>query len=182
MTEPTDDKITAIDLTGPGEGVHVETFDSLDDLFAKQAERHEQAMAGLLPMQRELLEQRKFWWVRPYEEFGILIFGEFDLDSSIAKEKSLTPSDEQDHFPGWLIEFEHRNQVRGFKFGMCYSTYEPQGELGNTHVATMLPISQEAFEEARLLGWDHTKAHPDSLLLRELEEGFSKAAREQAAL
>lgn len=43
---------------------------------------------------------------------------------------------------------------RGYRFGIAYSTVEPGGELGDTHVYNMLPVPASLFEAARDCGWD----------------------------
>lgn len=47
--------------------------------------------------------------------------------------------------------------ARGYRFGTCYSTAVPEGEIGSTHVALMYPITEDEFKDARDLGWDPGK-------------------------
>lgn len=41
----------------------------------------------------------------------------------------------------------------GFAFTKAYSECCPEGEMGDTHLATMVPISREGFELAMERGW-----------------------------
>lgn len=51
--------------------------------------------------------------------------------------------------------------ARGRRFARCYSTLEPDGEWGSTHIADMVPITAEQFETARRLGWYLADVGPD---------------------
>lgn len=132
---------------------HFESFDSLEAVFDRMATAEMEAMERLAPQQRELLSKRRFFWLRPYQEMGITIFGLFDLDAFIAKEKELWDL-EDGPFNLHRQRIEHNNQVRGYKTGRAYSVIEPTGELGDTHVANMWEISEQAFAEAKTVGWD----------------------------
>ena len=41
----------------------------------------------------------------------------------------------------------------GFRFGRAYSVVEPEGELGDTHVCDMVPITEEEFNQSKGLHW-----------------------------
>lgn len=43
---------------------------------------------------------------------------------------------------------------RGYRMGQAWSVVETRGELGSTHVSTMLPIDEAEFELARGYSWD----------------------------
>lgn len=128
------------------------SFDSLESMQAYMAEQHEAAMASMGERQKELLPKRKFYWVRPYPQMDMFIFGAYDLDDWIAREKSLA-SDEDPFRPGEQERIEYNNLVRGYKSGTAYSIVEPGGEIGDTHVSTMYEISEQAFNEAKADGW-----------------------------
>lgn len=131
-----------------------ESFESFDEMITTMHQREDAAMASLLPVQRALLPMRAFYWMRPAPEYDCVIFGYYNLDDMIALEKSLTPQEELAYFSTWVSDCEHKNLVRGYKSGRAYSVIEPTGELGDTHVANMWPITRESFEQARDLGWD----------------------------
>lgn len=148
MTEPNDQGITSISTDGT-----IRSYDSLEAMWDDMSRAEEAAMRSLHPVQRELLGQREFYWIRPYPEMQMFIFGHHNLDDWIALEKSLTPEDEMHGFEPWREQCEDKNLVRGYKSGRCFSPIEPDGEIGDTHVATMWPISKEGFEQAREMGW-----------------------------
>lgn len=41
----------------------------------------------------------------------------------------------------------------GYAFGKCYSVVVPDGELGDSHISVLVPITREEFELARSRGW-----------------------------
>ena len=52
---------------------------------------------------------------------------------------------------------------RGYRFGKCWSVWEPEGEYGSTHVSEMMPLRPEEFEDARNADWDfHAISRPDT--------------------
>ena len=42
---------------------------------------------------------------------------------------------------------------RGYRYGWCYSTEIPEGELGAVHVRQCVPVTASEFEAARQRGW-----------------------------
>ena len=42
---------------------------------------------------------------------------------------------------------------RGYRYGWCYSTDAPEGELGAVHVTPCVPLTPAEFEAARRRGW-----------------------------
>lgn len=42
---------------------------------------------------------------------------------------------------------------RGWRYGRCYSTAVPEGEMGAAHGSTCTPITESEFEAARARGW-----------------------------
>ena len=132
----------------------IESFNTLDEMMASLQRNEAAAMARLTPLQRVLLPLREFYWMRPAPQYECVIFGYYNLDDMIALEKSLTPEDEMDWHPGWVVSTTDKNLVRGYKSGRAYSVIEPDGELGDTHVSTMWPITKESFEQAKAMRWD----------------------------
>lgn len=54
----------------------------------------------------------------------------------------------------WTATRVDSSYARGFRYGWCYSVVEPDGELGFTHVTTMLSkISKMQFEYAKKRNW-----------------------------
>lgn len=129
-----------------------QAFDSFEEMQAEMSRQEAAAMADMGEHQRALLGRRKFHWVRPYAEMDIFIFGAYDFDDWVANEKRLW-DDEDGPFSEHQAQMERNNLERGYLSGRAYSTLEPDGELGDTHVSSVHEISEAAFEEARAIGW-----------------------------
>ena len=89
------------------------------------------------------------YWMRSWEDF--LIFGYiYTREEMDSEERRLGASEEE-------IEWEHQtyddSYNNGFRFGRAYSVIEPEGELGDTHVCDMIPITKEEFEQSKDLHW-----------------------------
>jgi hypothetical protein len=160
----------------------VESFDSFEEMRRVMGEREDSANASLLPIQVDLRDDvdNTRYWVRPYPEGGFLIFGEAwsfkeycDVSASYVDDvPTTTPEGIHPSGDDWasyhesLSEsvYEIRTSVesrqRGYLRGQAYSVVEPKGEGGSTHVASVMPISKEAFEEARSSGWKAVHVDP----------------------
>lgn len=142
----------------------VEQFESFDDMARVMGEREDSANASLLDIQQDLRDDTEHtrYWIRPFPQAGVIIFGETysfrDLCDSVVKyvpdlEANDESYDEMLDEVVWEVRASTESRQRGYLFGRAYSMLEPEGELGSTHVASVAPISREAFEEARTAGW-----------------------------
>lgn len=125
-------------------------FDSLEEMFAFMQAQEAEANEHLRPEQAEIRDDwaHDRWWVRPYPEAGCLIFGEaWSRERVEAREPEAASH---------LREMRER----GYLFGMAYSVLEPDGEPGDTHVANLMPISEQAFNEAKTHGWQAIAPDP----------------------
>lgn len=86
------------------------------------------------------------------EQSGVLIYGRVTpIDEFIAEEKRLGASEAEVNYELSTIQ---NSYSRGYRYGWCYSEVEPTGELGSTHVSTILrKITLEEFEAAKARGW-----------------------------
>lgn len=122
---------------------------SWEDLMKFEADNQAAALAALLPVQRELLDGRAFCWFNYNGELGLAVFGESDsVEESQRKEAALSGPEDGEPFN------YAEGRRRGFAFSMSYSAWEPRGELGDVHLATLMPIERRAFEAARDCEWD----------------------------
>lgn len=126
----------------------IQMFDDFDAMFDAIDKGVEKAQAMTLPVQERITYGD--YWMRYWEDF--LIFGYIHTSEEVeAKERELGADDAE-------ILYERRMMLssynRGFRFGTAYSTLCPEGELGDTHVASMVPLTREEFEQARELGWN----------------------------
>lgn len=125
------------------------SFDNFEQMQEYMAKAEEEANNALHPVQIELRDdvEHTRYWCRPYAELGILIFGEAWSVSQIRAKEDAHITDRKTEV-----------RARGYLFGYAYSVVEPDGEVGDTHVANVFPISEAAFEEARAHGWKAVKA------------------------
>lgn len=147
--------------------MEIRGYDSYEEMQADMARAEAQANAGLMPEQIALRDDTEVdrYWFRPYPEMGMLIFGvAWGFKSACEVSAKYVPDIPQpdsrlDEYEESLDEavYEIRSMVesrkRGYLRGWAYSMVEPEGEPGSTHVANTMPISREAFEEARAHGW-----------------------------
>lgn len=126
-----------------GHGISVQGFESMEEMFAYQAEQEARATAETLPEQ--WLIDRGSYVFRAVE--GLAIWGHiFTRDEFLGDEKG----DEE-----LLAEWEDLEDAytRGYRYGKYYSVVEPTGEYGSAHVVTLWAITKQDFEQARMAGW-----------------------------
>lgn len=122
----------------------IEPITDIEAYFAQMRAEEEAANANVHPDQAALTWGDHF--VRFYEmgPEGILaIFGAIYTASDYERSEGAQG----------LAEAEER-MARGYRFARCYSVIEPEGELGDTHVVTVWPITPEQFAQAKAAGWD----------------------------
>jgi len=129
--------------------IQVENYDSFDSMMDAIGQQVERAKSWIRPRQAAITYGD--YWMSPRPDLGIIIFGRITpRDEMDATERRLGASEEE-------IEEEHRvydaSYESGFRFGMAYSSWEARGELGDTHVSTMLPITEEEFLQAQDALW-----------------------------
>jgi len=100
-------------------------------------------------------EQRAITWgdkfLRVSVTYGetVVVFGRIPTEAEYAAEEYV--GDE------WEVECARRMRAdvheRGYRFGWCYSLAVPDGEPGDTHVSTMVRLTDEEFAEAERLRW-----------------------------
>lgn len=133
---------------------HVESFDSMEAMYDHIAKSEAAAWERTNDAQKALLTKDHFFWVRPYTEMDIFIFGEFHASKWLEDEKRLCGTDEEG-LSEWLYSEKsfHSRRARGYLTGRAYSPLEPSGELGDTHVSQVYEISKTAFDEAHRANW-----------------------------
>jgi hypothetical protein len=125
----------------------IQAFDDIDDLFAAVDQGVQKAMANTLPRQNEITYGD--YWMRVWED--IAIFGYISTREELDAEEIRLGATEEEL--AWEHESMDYSYGRGFRFGRAYSVIEPRGELGDTHVSVMVPITKEEFEQARAVDW-----------------------------
>lgn len=130
-------------------GAHYE-FESFTEAFAQMRIWEEQANAKVTKEQRTITWGSHF--LHPHPRLGLLIFGHTQTeDQLVADERSCGADEEEAEATLRTIRNSHE---RGYRFGRHYSTVEPEGELGSTHISRCWPLTAEQFRQAQELGWD----------------------------
>jgi hypothetical protein len=91
------------------------------------------------------------YFIRVWDR-DLVIYGKvIPREELVADEKRLGADDRE---LSWTMNAHDKAYARGYRFGWCYSEAEPDGELGSTHVSSMLKkITKEEFEAAKVNGW-----------------------------
>lgn len=133
------------------------SFDSFDDALRKMQEAEERANASTIPAQRAITYGD--YWCYPNSMYDVVIFGRVWTEGEAYEGEDLD-----------TIRTLKNSHERGYRFGIAYSVIEPDGEIGSTHIANMIPISKELFDEAKRLEWKCTAE-----LLSKLRDAAEKA-------
>lgn len=129
-----------------------ESFESLDAMLDKMARDEDAAN------QRATQEQRDIGYGDYFTRIWDGMFGDWltiygyvtPRDKFIEEEKNAGADDAE---LSWETHAHDSAYQRGYRFGWHYSTVEPDGELGSTHVSVMKKISKEEFDAAKARGW-----------------------------
>jgi hypothetical protein len=125
----------------------VQTFDDVDEMFAAISRGVEAAKKRATAKQNAI--SYGDYWLRAYDD--ILIFGHITPEDELwAAELELGASEEEIEAERAMMAASYDD---GFRFGRAYSIICPEGELGDTHVCDMIPITKEEFEESKDLYW-----------------------------
>ena len=125
----------------------VQFFDDTDEMFAAINRGVEAAKKRATAKQNAI--SYGDYWLRAYED--ILIFGHITPEKDLwAAEVELGASEEEIEGERAMMAASYAD---GFRFGRAYSIVCPEGELGDTHVCDMIPITEEEFEESKDLHW-----------------------------
>jgi hypothetical protein len=118
---------------------HVQGFDSMDEMQAAMAASEDRANAGLLPGQIRLRDDvtHTRHWAQVVPDWDLIVYGATPPIASFVE-------------PGFDIE---DNRERGYLTGIAFSSVEPDGESGDTHVSQVVPIDVETFDLAHDSGW-----------------------------
>jgi hypothetical protein len=133
--------------------MHVQSFDSFEDLQKTLNAQIEKAKTWILPRQAAITFGDHWMriWDSGYGEKFLICGYIHTVEELDREERRLGASEEEILEEHETMEYSYNN---GFRFGTAYSVIEPRGELGDTHVSQMVPITKEEFEDAKLLRWD----------------------------
>ena len=125
----------------------VQVFDNIDDMFAAIEEGVVVAEKRATPKQWKIAYGD--YWMRAHED--ILIFGHIYTEDTLwstERELGATEKELQEE-----KETMDNSYARGFRFGKAWSIACPEGELGDTHICDMIPITKEEFDQSKGLNW-----------------------------
>jgi hypothetical protein len=131
-------------------------FDSWDDAQRHMREVEAQLDGQLTPIQRAVKDAADVphYWMQ-FTSYGFDIFGRtFSRDELIADVKRAFAKygGDDEELAGEIAMYDDVRE-RGYLTGNAYSVACPEGELGDTHVSQIIPISEAMFESARASGW-----------------------------
>ena len=131
----------------------IQSFDNFEDMQKTLSDQIEKAKSWILPPQEQITYGD--YWMRIWDDgYGskFLICGYIHtLEELDETERRLGASEEEIAEEHETMQYSYNN---GFRFGKAYSVIESRGELGDTHVSQMVPITKQEFEDAKLLDWE----------------------------
>jgi len=140
-------------------------FDNIEDMLADMRLAENQANQGLAPEQEGV--GYGDYWVRFLPD-RLVIFGRvMPKDEFINSERALADPDDAEFAEmelAGIIDHHEQSYARGYRFGWCFSTVEPTGEPGSTHIANVWPIDKELYDQAEAVGWNIDALPEDSKL------------------
>jgi hypothetical protein len=122
-------------------------FDSVDDAFAWMKRQEDLANREVHPIQQKIV--RGTHAMRLFHDFPI--FGYIFTEDELREGERSHGADEDEL--AFTMEVLAKSYERGYRHGRWYSVVEPEGELGDTHILNLTPITRNDFEEAQSYGW-----------------------------
>ena len=142
----------------------IRSFGSFEEMQKELAADVTAAQARIQPFQRILADGKEHWFLR-LVQFGVtpyLLVGRiFDADQLDADNRKKYPDAEPDELDSELEQML-AGLARGFAFTEVFSTITPLGELGDTHIATMIEITKYQFDAIVGMDFDLIQTMDDS--------------------
>ena len=155
-------------------------FGSMEEAFAAMAEAEASANQHLAPEQEGV--GYGDYWVRFLPDRLVIFSRVMTRAEFIESETALADPDDPyaEVELGGIVNHHDDSYARGYRFGWCFSTIEPTGEPGSTHIANLWPIEQEVFDQAKAVGWEIDRLPAESkALLEAAYQGYRKHVRSQ---
>lgn len=125
-------------------------YETLEELLAAQSDALELAEAAVVDRQREITWGTYF--IRPSEThppiWGYVMTPEEIVDELMNMTPTSSISEVEYEVTTIQVAYE-----RGLRYAHHFSALTPNGEWGSSHIATLWPVSQEVYEEAKANGW-----------------------------
>jgi hypothetical protein len=138
--------------------MHIETFDSPEEMARVIHERRKHALEGLAPAQQSLTFGSH--WVQFHDlDNRHIIFGRVATREEVALGELLGPDGtiREGSTMTQVVELVETTEAElddGMMYGWAYDRFEPAGTLGHTHKAHVWPIEERLFDMAAVVGWD----------------------------
>jgi len=140
---------------------HVFEFDSFEEAQEKMASAEAKANAAVTTRQKEIAYGTH--WLRGIDGAHFFEYG-YVLPQDNAEANQTKES----------IRALRDAYARGYRFSQAFSLYTPTGELGDTHIAVIWPITEDEFNSASACQWQLTGAEWEremlSRIVRELAD------------
>lgn len=152
--------------------MHIETFDSPEEMAQAIRERQRHALAGLAPAQANL--SFGDCWVQFHDlDRRHIIFGRILTLEEVALGELLGDYGDLREDVEWetvvtVIEQTKANLDNGLMYGWAHDRFNIEGELGHTHKAHVWPIEDRLFEWAKAVDFEINRLDSAGRFLLEL--------------
>jgi hypothetical protein len=153
-----------------GHGQKIVGFDSLEEMFAYQERKEQEASASTVPEQWAIARGDRV--IRIHH--GLVIFGHIFTEAEFLMEDTVDDENSDE----LLAELRSLRGSfdRGYRYGKWYSVVKPSGEYGSAHVCNLWNITHGEFETGRRKEW---KAWPELITKVTEELGAAQTRKEQ---
>lgn len=130
------------------------SYDSIEEMFAALGEAEDRANENVTEAQKSI--GYGDYWVKTAHVGGgeyLTIYGYNWTRDEIVQGEIGAGSDVEAGELDYTMKVLDDSHSRGYRFGTAFSHWEPDGEVGDTHISTMTKITKEQFELARDLKW-----------------------------
>lgn len=131
--------------------MEIEQFDSIDAFFTAQQAREEAANNRCTEEQKSITWGDYFERLDSPDRYGLQIFGYIYTREEFSQLEVECGAEEDEL--AFELDIRDQSHSRGYRYGRCYSEWEPDGEIGSTHISVMRKITRSEFEAARDSGW-----------------------------
>jgi|SRR5262245_1668416 len=123
-------------------------FESMEELQAYMGQREEEAIAGVVPEQEQII------WGSYCVRFvpDLVVWGEIWSEQRYLDD-ILKEGQEPDIELLEELRITRHSYASGYRYGKWYSIVEPSGEYGSAHLVTLWPITQADFVRALKNDW-----------------------------
>lgn len=144
-------------------------FNDIDEALAWIQKNEELANRKVHPIQQKVV--RGTYALRLYAE-ELTIYG-YVLSEEEVRQGEVDAGADEDEL-NFTMEHLEGSYQRGYRFGKWHSVACHDGELGDAHVSTLMPITKEDFELAKLSDWNVAADTLLGVIRRGIEEALNE--------